>query len=134
MDVSFQPIWDGDRFVCTICFFTVKSMYKGRADIVDAKKYIDEHWMDEFNQDAVAKAVNISPSHLRSLFKQHAGETMQDYYKKVKIDHIKEKLTDKNITVAQAFSYCGADSQGQMAKIFKELTGMTPKQYRNSLK
>jgi YesN/AraC family two-component response regulator len=107
-------------------------MYKGRADIVDAKKYIDEHWMDEFDQEALAKAVKVSLSHLRSLFKQHTGETMNDYYKKVKVGHIKEKLMDKNLLIAEAFSLCGEDNRGAFVRTFKELTGMTPSEYRNS--
>jgi AraC-like DNA-binding protein len=134
MDLYFLPIWDDVKFVCTICFFTVKSMYQGRADIVDAKKYIDEHWLDKFSDDAVAKAVHISLRHLSALFKQNTGMTMGDYYKKVKVDHIKEKLKDKSLTVAQAFSFCGEDSRGTYARIFKEITGMTPTEYRDSLK
>jgi len=49
MDMFFLPIWDGDQFICSICFATVKNMYKGRADIVDAKKYIESHWQEEYD-------------------------------------------------------------------------------------
>jgi len=133
MDMFFLPIWDGDQFVCSICFATVKNMYKGRADIVDAKKYIDQHWLDEFDPDTVAKSVNISPAHLRALFKQHAGMTMHDYYKKVKVDHIKGKLADRNLSIAEAFGACGENSRGAFVRTFKELTGMTPTEYRASI-
>ena len=133
MDIFCLPIWDGDVFTCTICFFTVKNIYHGKQEVVDTKKYIDEHWLDEFDEDVIAKAVNVSPRHLRLLFRNNTGTTMYDYYKSVKVDHIKEKLVDKNLTVAEAFSFCGVDSRGGFGKIFKQLTGMTPREYKDSL-
>jgi AraC-like DNA-binding protein len=134
MDIFNLPLWDGDTFVCTISFFTVKNMYKGKPEVVKSKKYIDEHWQDEFSENDIAKAVNVSPRHLRLLFRNCTGVTMYDYYKSVKVDHIKEKLANKNSTVSETFSFCGLDSRGGFGKIFKQLTGMTPKEYKNSLK
>jgi YesN/AraC family two-component response regulator len=127
-------MWDGDKLAFVVCVFIIKRMYQGSPDVAKAKEYIDQHWIDEFNPDEVAKAVNISLSHLRSLFKQHTGETMNDYYKKVKVDHLKEKLADKSLSVTEAFEACGVDSQGWIVRVFKEKTGMSPKEFRNSLK
>ena len=134
MDIQCLPVWDGDKFLYTICLFLVKNMYKGKPEIAKAKKYIDEHWLDEFDAEAVARMVCVSASHLYLLFRNNTGMTMNDYYKQVKVEHIKEKLVDKNLTIAEAFSFCGADSRGGFIKTFKELTGMTPTEYRNSLK
>jgi AraC-like DNA-binding protein len=133
-DLFFFPIWNGDKLAFVVCVFIIKQMYQGKPDVAKAKEYIDQHWLDEFKPDAVAKAVNISPAHLRALFKQHTGKTLNDYYKKVKVDHIKEKLADKRLSITEAFDACGVDSRGQIAKTFKELTGMSPTEYRNGLK
>ena len=59
--------------------------------------------------------------------------TPGDYHKKVKVDHIKEKLEDKNLSVKEAFAACGEDSRGWLSKVFKEITGLSPKQYREKL-
>jgi len=133
-DLFFFPIWDGDRLAYVVCVFIVKRMYQGRQDVVKAKEYIDNYWLDEFDSKAVSKALNISHAHLRALFKQHAGMTMHDYYKKVKVDHVKGKLADRNLSIAEAFAACGEDSRGAFVRTFKELTGMTPTEFRNSLK
>jgi len=58
---------------------------------------------------------------------------MHDYYKKVKVDHIKERLRDKSLNIAEVFALCGEDNRGALGRTFKELTGMTPRGYRNSL-
>ena len=134
MDVVFMSVFDGDVLTCIIMLYDVKNVYQGRTEIARAKEYMDSHWLDDFNPDAVAAAVNLSPSHLYALFRQSAGMTLNDYHHKVKVDHIKEKLMDKSLSVAEAFSFCGEDSRGWAAKVFKELTGMTPTEYRNSLK
>jgi AraC-like DNA-binding protein len=134
MDMFLLPLWDGDVFACTICFATVKNIYHGKPEVAESKKYIDEHWQDEFSENDIAKAANVSPRHLRLLFRNNTGTTMYDYYKSVKVDHIKEKLADRNLTVAEAFSFCGLDSRGGFGKIFKQLTGMTPREYKDSLK
>jgi transcriptional regulator GlxA family with amidase domain len=111
----------------------VKNVYSGKPEIANAKKYIDEHWLDEFDVEAVAKFVCVSPKHLNMLFKSNTGMTMNDYYKKIKVDRIKEKLIDKNLTVAEVFSLCGEDNRGAFGRTFKDLTRMTPTEYRNSL-
>jgi len=134
MDVHFIPVKNGERLAYVVCAFIVKSIYLGRPDVATAKEYMNQHWIDEFDPDAVAKVVNLSPAHLRSLFKQHARMTMYDYYKKVKVEHIKEKLADRSLSIAEVFNACGEDSRGAFVRTFKELTGMSPTEFRNSLK
>lgn len=60
--------------------------------------------------------------------------TMHDYYIKVKVDRIKEKPADRSYNVKEAFAACGEDSRSGFARTFKELTGMTPSEYRNNNK
>ena len=127
------PVWSGGVFLYMVCVLIPKHVYAGNPKIAQAKKYIDEHWLDKFDNDAVAKAVGVSTSHLHLLFRKHAGGTLYEYYKSVKVDHIKEKLVDMSLTIAEAFSFCGEDSRGTFARTFKTLTGMTSKEYRNLL-
>jgi methylphosphotriester-DNA--protein-cysteine methyltransferase len=59
--------------------------------------------------------------------------TPGEYHKKVLVEHIKEKLSDKNLSIKEAFAACGEDSQGWIAKkLFKDIAGITPKQFRES--
>jgi len=134
MDVYAMPVWDDERLSKVIFIFNLNRMYQGIPEVAAAKEYIDSHWLDKFDARAVAKAVNVSYSTMAHLFKQHAGMTLQDYYQQVKVEHIKDKLADKSLTVAEAFSFCGEDSRGAIAKTFKNLTGMTPTEYKDSLK
>ena len=131
MDIYTQPVWDGGTFVCTICFFIVKHIYRGSADMVKAQEYMDENWLEHFDREKIAAAAGMSPSHFSRMFKKYSGMTPQYYYEQVKIDKIKEKLLDPNLTVTQAFAECGVGSKGTYLRRFKEITGETPTEYRN---
>jgi len=130
MDLFFLPIWDGDVFNCTICFFTVKNMYKGRTDIIKAQEYIEQNWLEEFNIEKAARAANLSLRHFQRIFKENAKMTPFEYYKKIKIEKLKEKLLDLNLNIEQAFAACGVDYHGHYKSMFKDTVGMSPSEYR----
>jgi len=133
LDFYFYPIKKAKKLIYVVSVCIVKNLYQGRADVARAKEYIDIHWQDEYDPNKTAKSVNMSVTQLYKLFKQHTGMTPGDYHKKAKVDHIKEKLKDKNLSIKAAFAACGEDSRGWIARVFKETTGMTPSQFRKKL-
>jgi len=129
-DYILYPVFKNDKLHLVVFILIVKGMYFGRPDVARAKEYIDSHWQGEYDSKTVAKAVNMSVAQLYNLFKQNVGMPPGEYHNKVKVDRIKEKLGDKNLSIKEAFAACGEDSQGRVAKVFKKVTGMSPKQYR----
>ena len=132
-DYLLYPVFKDDKLHVVVFILIVKGMYFGRPDVAKAKEYIDNHWQGEYDKEAVAKAVNMSVSQLYSLFKQHVGMPPGEYHRKVIVDHLKEKLSDKNLSIKEAFAACGEDSQGWAVKVFKEVTGISPKQFREEM-
>jgi AraC family transcriptional regulator len=106
--------------------------YEGRREYIKAKEYIDNNW-ERFDIDATAKAAGLSRSRLTKIFKELASISPWEYCMRVRINKIKEKLADPNLSVSQAFAACGVDYNGHYARIFKQYTGLTPLQYRKSL-
>ena len=133
-DMFLSPLWNGEKIAYILCVFVVKRIYQGRSDAVYAREYIDSHWQDEYDPRTVAKSVNMSVTPFYQLFKQHIGMPPGVYHKKVRVEHIKEKLAEKNMTIKEAFAACGEDSRGRIARVFKEVTGMSPTKYVESLK
>ena len=125
------PIRDEHNQLLFVVFIFVASRsYKDREEIIKGKEYIYEHWLEEFDIDRLAAEVHMSRYHYNRLFKQHTGITPYSYYQEVKIEKIKEKLCDTRLSIAEAFAACGVDNNGNMAKVFKRRTGMTPSRYR----
>ena len=133
MDWYLYPIKNKDKIAFVVFVCIVKKLYYGRPEVVKAKEYLDNHWQDEFNPKAIAKSANIGVTQLYKLFEQQTGMTPGDYHKKIVVEYLKEKLADKNLTIKQAFAACGVDSRGWFARVFKELTGMSPSAYRETL-
>jgi AraC-like DNA-binding protein len=130
MDLYMHPIWDDGVFVCTICYFIIKRIYQGRAEIIRAQEYMDRNWKEGFDIEKIAEAANLSVYHFVRLFKEHMGMTPYDLYKQIKIDRIKEKLRDPGLNITQAFAACGTSSKGTFYRLFKESVKMTPSEYR----
>ena len=84
--------------------------------------------------DKTALAVSMSRYHLTRIFKKHTGMTPYSYYQDIKIKKIEEALRDEKLSVTQAFASCGMKYSGSFAGFFRDKVGMTPTQYRKSLK
>ena len=132
-DFYLYPVKDNDTVVFVVFVCVVKKIYQGRPDVARVKEYIDTHWQGKLDKAVLANSIHMSVTYIYRLFKQHIGMTPGEYLKKVKVDHLKEKLADKNLSIKEAFAACGEDSQSWAAKIFKEVTGVSPSQYRKGL-
>ena len=108
----------------------VKEVYYGRPDVVKVQQYIDEHWRDAYDADAVAAAGSKGVRQLHNIFKQHLGKTPYEYYRQVKVQHIKDKLRDTSLTITEVFAACGDDSRNAYSKMFRKVTGTTPTEFR----
>lgn len=130
-DISTLPLKD-DRgeIICVVNILVTRRKLIENEEISNAKAYIEAHWQDEFHVAEVAKAVFLSPAHFSRLFKTLTGMTPHDYYINVKINKIKDKLLDINLSIEEAFAECGMQYHGHYANLFKTRTGLTPSEYR----
>ncbi len=133
-EITCFPLWDeSGTLAYVVALFKTKHIYQSRLDAIKAREYIDAHWLDDFDPDKIAGAAGLSRYHLVRLFKKYMGMTPYSYYQELKIEKIKEALTDRKYSISQAFAACGADYSGRFAEAFKKKLGMTPSQYRKSL-
>jgi len=110
--------------------FIFKKVYRGREEIGRARQYIESHWLEPFNLSETAKAACLSKAQFTKLFKKHTRVTPYEYYINYKIEKLKEKLLDTNLTIAQVFAACNMNYNGHSAKLFKEKVGVSPSEYR----
>ena len=133
-DILNFPIRDaGGKITHIVSVFITTRIYPGKSDIAKAREYIDNHWLEEFDMEKIAAAASLSRYHFARLFKKHTGMTPYSYYQDVKVKKLKQALRDANLSVAEAFSSCGVDYNGNFAKIFRDKAGMSPSQYRKTI-
>jgi len=77
----------------------------------------------------LADAVNLSPSHLRRVFKAETGVPLNRYLKSLRLRKSKELIEHTFLNMKQIMFAVGVKDKSQFARDFKRLTGFTPTQY-----
>jgi AraC family transcriptional regulator of arabinose operon len=78
----------------------------------------------------VARAVNLSPSRLRHLFKVEVGVSVSGYIRVQRIERAKSLLTATFLSVKQIAAQVNAPDVSHFVRDFKERVGLTPSTYR----
>lgn len=132
-DVTTIPLSDpSGKLICVVNMLVTKRASTSRAEINQAMQFIESHWLGAFDLSEVAHAVHLSPAHFSRLFKEHSGITPREYYISYKLDRLKERLLDANLSITQAFESCGIHYHSHYAKLFKVKTGLSPSEYRRN--
>lgn len=132
-DIINFPLHDSSgNLAYLMSIFLESRSYRGTKHVAKATEYLDNHWRDEYDGDAVSAAAGVSTAHLSRLFREHFGITPYAYHQEAKIRGLKEALRNPNLSVASAFASCGFSHAGNASRFFKQKTGMTPSQFRSS--
>jgi len=118
-----------NRFInCSFEFTQIK-----HADIIyKVMEYIRKNYSDKLSLDDIAKHVYLSKAYLSSIFKEEIGSSLTAYINKVRVDKSKLLLADGNISLVDVASLCGFEDQSYFTKVFRSITGISPKKYRDS--
>lgn len=102
--------------------------------IETAKKYIDDHIKNDLSLHTVAEVVNLNPSYFSRLFSQYTGESFTQYVTIQKVNLTKKLLLhEQQIPIREIANQIGYTEQ-TLRRAFKNITGMTPSEYRNKYK
>ena len=103
------------------------------ATIIDKiNGYIHEHYAEEIGRNEIAGEFYLTPEYLAKLYKKRTGMNLKDYINEYRIEKAKELLRsgDKNVSgIAEAV---GFDNFSYFSTLFKKITGVTPKDYKNN--
>lgn len=98
--------------------------------IRDSVTYIRNHLTENIKIEQLANVAYLSRSQLSVRFHEETGMTITEYIRAQKIKKAQELLTSTEKTPIEISTYLGFSSQSHFQKVFKEVTGMTPKEYR----
>lgn len=102
------------------------------APIQKALLYIEAHLAENLSLQTLADILNISPGYLSTLFRKETGQTLTDYINRKRVRHAMHLLKTTRLQVQTIAQHCGIIDVQYFSKIFKRVTQMTPKQYRES--
>jgi AraC-like DNA-binding protein len=93
-------------------------------------KYIREHMDRELGRDEVARHVGVSPGHLSGLLKERTGRSFVELLRETRIQSACELLAQTGKPLSEIAAACGFCDQSYFTHVFRDMRGMTPKQYR----
>lgn len=95
---------------------------------------INEHVSNsEFGLDLLAQEMCMSKSTLNRKIKSATGITPLEYIRKLKMKHACELLANARLSIAEVAYEIGFNNPKYFTKCFKEIYGMTPSDYQQSL-
>lgn len=111
-----------------------KNMQNENILLQNILQYIDENFLSEdFNLNSISYHFNLNRNYLARMIKEQSGYTFNDYINQKKVELAKRLLSDRSLTVESVAHQCGFTYAHYFIKIFKNLEGVTPGQYRETL-
>lgn len=102
------------------------------SSIASAKKFLDLHYREEINQSLISEMVGVSESYLSKQFVKEVGCNFIHYLTKLRIEEAKQ-LLEQGIKISDISERIGYLNPEHFSRIFKKMTGFSPKAYRESL-
>ena len=94
-----------------------------------AKRYTQDVSLPE-----IASFVAMSPASFCRYFKANTGKTLTRFIHEMRIGYACKLLSSDTMNVSQISAVCGYDSITPFNRHFKEITGMTPTQYKEKVR
>ncbi len=90
-----------------------------------------EHFPEDITEESIAKALYVSQSYISRIFTQKLRCSFREYINTLRVHKAQELLKNTDLKIVQIMAQCGFRNQSSFNRIFLDLTGMPPRQFRN---
>ena len=98
----------------------------------DAVLYIEGHYGENITLSDISKNAGINHTTLTTLMKKELGCTAMEYLMKYRITVSKKQLSFTDVPIKDIANMVGFKTVQHFNRIFKEITGTTPNEFRKS--
>ncbi len=95
-----------------------------------ALDYMRENLHRDITRDSTAQHAGISPGHFSHLLKERTGRSFTELLRQCRVDLACELLTRTETTLAEIAGRCGFCDQSYFTRVFRDIKGVTPRQFR----
>jgi two-component system, response regulator YesN len=106
--------------------------HKDRDPVAAAHRYMEQHFHHPLTLKDVADEVFLNPAYFSNLFKQRTGVTFIEQLTHIRIEEAKKKLALTNEKISVISDETGFTNVRHFNRVFKNLSGLSPKEYRDS--
>ena len=97
--------------------------------ILDAARYITEHFSDDLTLEDLSRRFAMSPGHFSKKFKSITGFGLSKYITQVRILNAEKLLLHTKLSVTEISLRCGFSDSNYFAAVFKAQKGIPPYRY-----
>ena len=99
-----------------------------------AKSMIHEFYHTGITLDEIAERLGITPEYLGTQFHKETGENFSTYIRNYRISKAKELLVGTGMKLYEIAQRVGYSDPKYFSKVFRDVTGKLPAEYRKTLK
>lgn len=98
--------------------------------VTHAIRYIQNHYSEPMRIDKLARHVGLNRSYLSTLFKKYTGLSPLKYLQTFRLTKAAHLLSMTQLSIASIAFSCGYQEPESFHKAFRQMTGLSPTQYR----
>ncbi|WP_391572048.1 response regulator [Cohnella sp.] len=102
----------------------------GESHIEDIMSYLYKHYDEELNLKRLSEQFYLNPYYIGKMIKKHTGVSFNEAVNEIRIAHAKRLLEGSPLSIGDISSRIGYKYLHHFYKIFKEMTGVSPGEYR----
>ena len=95
-------------------------------------RYISEHFCEPLSLEKISKELGICRFYLSRIFTQILHTGFHEYVNTLRIDYAKKLLLESNNSILDIAIQSGFQNQQTFNRVFKEITALTPSNYRKN--
>lgn len=124
----------GDTITRIIGFLEHSQSKKRRKVIEKALEYMELHYTEELNLNAVAERFYLNASYFSKIFKEELGVSYTKYLMEFRVNKAAELMSDPTLKIYEISRRVGYEDVQYFTKMFKSFKGVTPGQYREKIR
>jgi PAS domain S-box-containing protein len=130
-----EPLHDVRGHVVGLACISKDLVEPNRCGLIDedfaaAVDYMREHYQQPLRMDDLAQRANLSHAQFERRMKKIFHVSAGQYLIKARIDHSARLLATSERSIAEVAQNAGFPDQSALSRQFRQVTGFTPRQYR----
>ncbi len=108
------------------------AMRKYSPPVQNAILLINSDLTADLSLKSISGQLSLSAGYLSALFKKETGRTLTEYVNLKRVKYAQKLLGTTNLQIGSVAQYCGFLDINYFSRVFKKLTGKTPKEFRQT--
>ena len=115
-------------------YYCGKSFDVKESHLIKATEFIKRKYREGITPKDVAKYVGLDEKYLYSIFNDYLKISIQKYLNDLRIETAKFLLEKSNLNISEISYSIGIEDPLNFSRFFKNIVGVSPRQYRENLK